>query len=215
MTHIPLLNQEQEQEFFHARDRRRSLAGIPKLHRTHRFAGAAMAVAAIDPSVVFADVNLSPVTFRTVVRFPDNTNARSGTLFEFSDAAGGVYATFTDTTLIVRAGSVTAAEIATGTYDNVAQWPAGLEFELVVAIRPGSGEIRVWGNGQEILRAAASGGDMGTVGWHSGDNGSFAAAVNGAFPAGVSPTTAPVEFAVTEALSVYTRQVPQHFTVSA
>ncbi len=205
------LGTQQQAVHFHSRERRRSLAGIPELFRTHRFAGTtSMAVASIASSTIFPDaVNIGDVTFKTVIEIANNADARSGLIFEFSDAAGGIALFLTDTTLVARAGSVSAAEIATAAFDNSVQWPATLQLELVVAVRPGLGLLGIFTNGALAIRDQSSGGDLGSVGWVSGAEGSFAAAADTAVPADVSVDTAPANFSVIKPLSIFVGQSPR------
>ena len=173
-----------------------------------------MAVASIASSTVFPGAaKVGDVTFKTAIEIADNTSARSGLIFELSDAAGGIALYLTDTTLVARAGSVSAAEIATASFDNVVQWPATLQLELVVAVRPGHGVLGIFANGALAVRAQSSGGDLGVVGWVSGAEGSFAAAANTAVPADVTVTTAPANFAVIEPLSVFVGQPPRQLLI--
>jgi len=194
---------------FAARERRRSLAGIPKLHRTHRFVGAsAMAVPSIDPSVVFAGMELAPMTFKTAIRITGGSPA--GCIFEFSSTPRGVALAVLDRFIAVVGGGLTT-EQALAVFDNGMTLPTGLELEMVAAIDPGTGRSRLWANGQEIARATASGGDFG-VGWGAAGLGSFAAAANGTIHNAVATSAgAPTDFDVIEPLSVYARQMPRQF----
>ena len=270
---------------FAARERRRSLAGIPKLHRTHRFLNTArtltitgatnatpivitavghglvtgmtvtitgvggntaangtwlvtvvttdtfsldtsvgngayttggeavvtpaMPVPAVDPSVVFAGNELTPVTFKTAIRVTGATPA--GNVFEFASTARGVALSILGRFIGFVAGGLTT-EQSLALFDNGSNLPTGLELDLVAAVDPGTGRTRLWANGQEIARAAASGGDLG-IGWGGVGLGSVATAANGTTHNAVaSGAGTPTDFDVIEPLSVYMGQTPRQFT---
>ena len=201
--------QQQQAAFFHSRERRKSRGELLELFRTHQLRGAAViALATFDPATLFPSNELDPITIQTSIRFADNATARSGLIFELSDATGGAALWLTDTTMVLRAGSVIAAEIATATFDNVSQWPATLELDITCVIIPGSGVATILLNNYGSARAVASGGDLGTVGWLAGNNGSFASVVNGANPT-LPVTTAPAEFDVIAPLDFFVNQRPR------
>ncbi len=204
------LDQVEQAVYFHSRERRRSLAGIPELYRTHRLFGSGVMNLTFDGSAIFPSANLAPVTFKTAIRIADNATARSGLVFESSDATGGTAMWLTNTTIEVVSGDDSGNDNVSMTFDNVAQLPANLELDLVLSINPGTGSARLWANGNEIARGTSVSGDLGTFGWTVGNNGAFAQAANGAVPAGVT-ATAPTNFAVIEPLSVYVGQKPRQF----
>jgi len=169
---------------FHARERRLSLAGVPELHRTHRIYGVTgMAVASIDTGAVFPN-RTSPITFRTAIRITENTGEHRGLVFEFGDATTGAALWIGDETIGFHAGDDGTTDGATALFDNGAELPVGLELELIAAIRPGDGRVRL-----------------------------FASAVQGTIIADVPEISqgAPAGFDVIEALSVYQGQIPRHF----
>jgi len=196
---------------FHARERRLSLAGVPELHRTHRIYGVTgMAVASIDTGAVFPN-RTSPITFRTAIRITENTGEHRGLVFEFGDATTGAALWIGDETVGFHAGDDGTTDGATALFDNGAELPVGLELELIAAIRPGDGRVRLFGNGREIARGVASGGSVSP--WAADSEGSFASAVQGTIIADVPEISqgAPAGFDVIEALSVYQGQIPRHF----
>lgn len=206
---IAPLTPEQEAALYHSRERRRSLAGIPELFRTHKFVGStSIGVKPIDTDVVFPDRE-QLVTFKTAVRFTNRVTA-VGVVFEFgSNTRGCALVVGAPNMVLIGAGGAgtnQAAAIYGGGFATGAVW------ELVAAVRPGDGRVRLWANGVEIARATASAGTMGTGGWADGTDGAFAASAAGPLPALVnSANFAPFGFEVIEPLSVYMGQVPRHF----
>lgn len=188
---------------FHSRERRRSLAGVPELFRTLLLP---IPTAAIPVgSFPVRDVL---VTFWTAIRITGATPA--GLIFEVGDGTTAIAAWLNDTDIQLRAGGSAAADRGLATFDNTVSLPDTLELDLVFAVRPGDGRVRIWGNGNEIARDTASGGEF-PAGWAADSLGAFAAAANGALPADVLQTGAPSDFDVIQPLSVFVGQVPRHF----
>lgn len=196
---------------FHSRVRRKSLAGVPKLHRTHRFHGAAaMAVPAIATGDVFPN-RLAPITFQTAIRI--NAGAVQGMIFEFGDATTGCALWMQSNRLTFRAGGSVGSDGAAALFSPGIPWPENMEFDVVASIIPGSGRIRVWVNGRREIDSTATNGSFGANGWASTDDGSFADAPASGIPANIpaGAQIAPSNFEVIEPLSVYAGQVPRHF----
>tara|TARA_R110000851_G_scaffold268071_2_gene420687 strand:+ start:17270 stop:17947 length:678 start_codon:yes stop_codon:yes gene_type:complete len=211
---------EEQAVYFAARERRKSLAGIPKLHRTHRFVGAAMAVATIDTDVVFtAAVRLAPITFKTAVRMTADGSVATehrGLVFEFGGTGNGCALWVGDQTIgFVAGGASASGNEAVALFDNGSELVAGMELELVVSIRPGNGDgrVRLWVNGIEKARATAT--NLTFAGpWAGTNDGSFASAAAGAQVHADVPAAsaiAPDGFEVIEPLSVYAGQLPRQF----
>ena len=190
---------------FHSRERRRSLAGIPELFRTHFFG--------IPTATVLANafpVRDTLVTFQTSIRIVTGASA-AGLIFELGDATTAIAAWFdTPGLLSFRAGGAAAADRGLAEFDNGGAFPDDLELDLVFAVRPGDGRVRIWANGEELARDVASGGQL-PSGWAASSDGAFAAAATGALPADVLETGAPVDFDVIQSLSVFVGQAPRHF----
>lgn len=197
---------------FHRRERRRSLAGVPELHRTHQiFGGTSMPVANIDAAQFPAAVRDRLVTFKTAIRITAGAGV-AGLVFELGDSAIGLGAWLGSQTLGFHAGEDGVVNGATALFDNGAAWPNGLELDLVFAVRPGDGRVVIWGNGQELARSQASSETFGAAGtWANGSNGAFAAAAQGTTPVDVLQTGAPTNFEVIEPLSAFVGSVPRHF----
>jgi len=204
------MTQEQLQSIlFNSRERRKSLAGVVDLPRTHHIYGASMAVADIDEAR-FPSKDIL-ITFQTAIRITAAA-AVAGLVFELGDSTIGAGLWLGSQTLGFHAGEDGIVNGATALYDNGAAWPDGMELDIVVAIRPGDGRVRIWGNGNELARSTASSDTFGAAGtWAADSNGAFAAAVQGTTPVDVVESGAPTNFDVIEPLSVYAGAVPRHF----
>lgn len=190
---------------YHSRERRRSLAGVPELFRTHAYP---IPSATIDVAG-FPDPSRSrPVTFHTAVEF--GAGAHAGLVFELGDDTTAVALYVDGQVLTLRAGDASAGDFAEASFDNGAAFTEGLRLELVAAIDPGTGRARLWAEGVELARDQAANGAL-PNGWAAETDGAFAAAATGALPADVTETGAPANFAVVAPLSVYVGQVPRHF----
>lgn len=163
------------------------------------------------PSITTGDVfpvRSGLTTFRTAVRI--GAGSPLGLVFEFGSSTRGCGVAINGATIILTAGGLTT-EVATATFDNGSVLPEGLELELVCALRPGDGRVRLWGNGQEIARATASSDSFGGD-WADANAGSFAQSAAGTCPAALTAANSdPANFEVIEPLSVYIGSVPQHF----
>lgn len=201
-----ILTKQEQVVYFYARERRRSLAGVPKMYRTHLKPIPTTPVLATEFPVAMRD---RPFSFQTVIRI--TAAAPVGLIFELGDATTAIAAWINDTTINFRAGGAAAADRGLATFDNTVSLPDTLELDLVFAVRPHDGRVRIWGNGNEIARDVASGGAFPSGLWASASNGAFAAAAVGALPADVTQTGAPTNFQVVEPLSTYVGQVPRHF----
>ena len=200
--------------FHHAVRRRLSLAGVPEMFRTAQiFGGTSMAVADIDTGVIFPSRTV-PITFRTAIEITVNAGVHKGLVFEFSGSDIGAALWIGDQTIGFHAGEDGTVNGATALFDNTVELPAGLLMDLVIAVRPGDGRVRMWGNGKELARAVASSNTFGAAkAWAEDSNGSFAAAVQGTVIVDVPAASqiAPDGFTVIDPLSVYVGQVPRHF----
>jgi len=194
---------------FHSRERRRSLAGIPELSRTHYiFGGTVMAVSAI-PMAAFPS-HASEITFKTAIRIIENAGVHRGLVFSFGTTIGAAALWIEDDKIGFRAGGGVAGFFAASIFDNGVELPPGLELELVVSASPGMDKTRLWGNGQELARATSA---SNMAFWAVAGDGSFADAPAAALPGDVPGTSqvAPDGFDVIEPLSAYVGQKPRHF----
>ena len=117
------------------------------LFRTTQIRGAAvMAITNLDTDARFP-TRTAPVTFRTAIRITENSDVHKGLVFEFGSDAIGVALWVGDQTIGCTAGEDGAINGATVTFDNGTPWPTGLELDVVVSVRPGDGQIRLWLNG--------------------------------------------------------------------
>ncbi len=195
---------------FYSRARRRSLAGLDRMFRTHRFVGTTeIGVEPIATSSVFSNLGGS-ITFKTSIRIDANAGVHTGIVFEFGAGSRGCGLFLEDDRITWRAGGLSTIG-ATAIFLNGAELPPGLELELVVAVNSGNGKVRMWGNGAELARDQAAAGAL-TVGWTGTGTGTFAklpANVVSEIPVGAR--VAPDGFTVIEPLSAYVGQLPRHF----
>lgn len=207
------LNQQEQAVYFHSRERRRSLAGVPEMFRTRQvFGDSVMEVPSINLFAALDGANrrLDSITLKTAVRITAGAGV-TGLILDMGDNEGGTAIALTAQTLIVQTGAVGTTGL-TLTFDNGVAWPNGLELDIVVGIIPGTGQAELWLNGISRQRGAASAGNFGVIGWIRGTIHSFAAAQNVDTRPGV-PTVAPTNFEVIEPLSVYVGQRPRQMTV--
>lgn len=216
LTHLKTLNEQEQAIYFHGRERRRSLAGIPELFRTHQiFGGTVMEVASIIMADTFPPLREDVITFKTAIRITADgvSGQHRGLVFELGGFARGCVLWVGDSTIGFTAGGAAASgEESVSLFDNGSDLPVGLEVELVCAARPGDGRTRLWANGNEIARDTAIN-DSFNGEWAGNDPGSFATAKS-SLVSGNVPTAsdkAPDGFDVIEPLSVYRGQVPRHF----
>jgi hypothetical protein len=200
---LKALSDQEQAAYANDRDRRLSLAGLPDLFQTMQIPIPTATVS----NARFPDRDV-PITFWTAIRITDA--APAGLIFEVGDGATALAAWVDGNELIVRAGNALAADRALAVFDNTVDLPLGVKLDLVFAVRPGDGRVRVWGNGKEIARDTAANGQL-PLGWASASDGAFAAAATGALPADVTQTGAPSNFDVILPLSVYVGSVPRHF----
>lgn len=206
---VKALNAQEQATYFHARERRRSLAGIPELFRTHLIRDTLdLPVANIVASTF--PVRDSEVTLRTAIRVDNNVLARAGLIFEFGSSTAGIALWLENQAIGLRAGA-TANDGVAATFNNGVQWPALIELDIVAAVRPGLGLIGLWLNGNSVLRAQSVSLGFTNDEWAASSAGSFASAAQGTIPADVAQTGAPSNFAVIEPLSVYIGSRPRQF----
>lgn len=203
-TPLKIFDEVEQAIYFHGRERRKSLAGVPELFRT------SFSVIPTTPLLATQfPTRDTVITFQTSIRI--NAGASTGLIFELGDATTAIAAWINTDGISLRAGGSAAADRALADFDNGAALPTGLELDLVFAIRPGDGRARIWANGTEIARDTASGGQFPSSLWAASSNGAFAAAAVGALPADVLETGAPTNFEVIQSLSAFVSQVPRHF----
>ncbi len=211
---LPANSNQGQALHLNSRERRLSLSGFPEMTRTVQlFGNTVMEIADIDTGESFP-TRTTPITFKTAVRILDNGGQHRGLVFEFGDAAIGTALWIGDETIGFHSGEDGTVNGATALFDFTAELTIGAVFELIVAVRPGDGRIRIWSHGNELARAAASSAGFGVAAaWAADSNGSFAAAAQGAVVPDVPAASqgAPAGFVVIEPLSVYVGQVPRHF----
>ena len=188
--------------YFHSRERRRSLAGVPELFKDM------LLPIPTTPFVInrYPDVD-RPGTLRTAIRVTGA--APTGLIFEIGNATTALAIWVDDSIIGCRMGD-TGDDAAIALFDNTISLPIGIELDIVVAVRPGDGRIRMWFNGTERARATAVNGAL-PNGVSANSNGAFASAAIGPVPADVTQSGNPTNFDVIEPLSIYRGQVPRHF----
>lgn len=208
----------QQTQRLYARERRLSHAGVPNLNRTHRVYGVTvMGVSGISTTTLFpAPARANPVTFRTKIRMTaDGTVATEhrGVVFKFGGTSRAVTLFVGDDTIGFLAGGPSGSgDVAIALFDFGSELVAGRTFDLTCSCVPNTGEIRLWGNGEELARAVTANGDFGGD-WAGSGTGDFAvepASYHVDTPA--ASQSAPDGFEVIEALSVYVNQIPRQFT---
>lgn len=190
---------------FHARERLRSLAGVPELFRTHRYD---IPTASI-PATSFP-TRSTPVTFATSIRIDANAGVHQGLIFEIGNADAAVAAWVDDDQIGFRAGALTTNRALASYTTGTGELAVGRIFHLVMSAKPGTGEVRLWAGSSELARDTASAGSFPV--WANAFAGAFATAANGGLPADVPQFGAPNGFTVVAPLSVYVGQAPRHFT---
>lgn len=135
---------------YHARERRGSLAGFPELHRTLQHP--------IPTTPVefdgFPDLT-SRFSFRTKIRVTGASP--TGLIFELGNATTAIAAFVTATTLVLRAGDAAAADRALATFTPAGGWATSRELDLLFAVQPGEGRVRIYGDGLELARDQSAG----------------------------------------------------------
>jgi len=164
-----LLNTPRQQaDFFHARERRKSLRhpGF-ELHRTHDFDVDQTGIAVSD---LFPDRSL-PFTVGTKVKITGA--APAGVIFELGDTTTGlaIWIAAADDKLYAAFGDAVAADGVT------LEGPVTVQnqvLDIVVACIPSSGKARMWVNGDLVASGVATGGEF-PNGWAAASNGAVAA----------------------------------------
>lgn len=200
--------QEQDDQsqalLFYSRERRRSLAGIPRMHRTHRFGGSGAGTLTIDPidhDAAFPDRS-RPITLRSACRIVENAGVHRGVQWQFGpDGNGRLFFALQDTILAFGAGGLAADDFILGIYSFGGEIPPGLLLDVVCAANPGNGRIMCWANGTRVISAQAANGTMG---------GSFCEAT----PDGYFTKVGKLDgYESVSPLDVYYGQLPREFVV--
>ncbi len=209
------LSINQQVGFHRARKRRKSLAGEPNIFRTVSIKGSTtLPVGDINTDALFP-ILTTPITFKTTIRIlADGGGEHRGLIFEFGDAAIGCALWVGDQTIGFHAGEDALVNGADAIYDRESEHPTGIIYNLVAAVKPGTGQVRIWANGLELARGVASSGGLGAGGqWAAASAGSFASAAQGTVVLDVPVVSrvAPAGFEVIEPLGVYVGSVPWRF----
>lgn len=215
MAHQRILDEREQAIYYSARERRRSLAGFPEMHRTHEIFGVTvMEVASITTTAVFPDRS-APVTFRTTIRITADGSVATehrGVVFEFGGTGRSATLFVGDQTIgWLSGGASGSGDVATALFDDGSELKAGREFDITVSAIPGDGRVRIWGNGKELARATNANGTM-NGDWADGGAGTFAA-LPGSFHPDIpaASQSGPDGFEVIAPLSVFIGQMPRRF----
>lgn len=205
---IKELSEREQAGYYHARSRSRSFRDPAKgLSRTHRFVGAAMAVTPIDTDGVFPSRAVA-VTFVTEIEITGA--AEAGIVFEFGDSTTGIKLAISAGSIFIAAGDAVGNAGADGSVALTALGSVGARVQLTVAVNPGTGQVRVWADGDVVIRANAVA--QMTNGWAAIEDGAFAAAqVTSSTQRGQAINGAPVNFDVVRPLDVFIGQLPRNF----
>lgn len=200
---------------YHARKRRKSLADPSLgLFRTHVITEAD---GAIDTDVVFENDRESPVTFAITVQ-ADGLGSEQGLIAEFGGNADGLglwVAGASPTDINACAGNVAADDGVTLTAEDVITTASDLPIRIVFACSPKDGRARLWINGELKASAVAAAGAF-SGGWCGNNDGGLGDAFGGAGPGRVDAgdRVALAGMNIISPLSVYTHQLPQHFSIA-
>ena len=198
-----------DQDDFLVRQRTRSFRDVAKgMSRTHLLGVDDTIAAAVFPAATLA----RPITFHTEIEITGA--AAEGVIFEFGNSTTGIKCWLEGgDTLAVAAGdgttsSNTGADAAV-VIDAIAD---GSRFDIVVAANPGAGALRLWADGQLIIRETSSQPWTSNT-WAAAADGSVGQAENGTSNSRstVDITTAPNDFAVVRSLEAFVGQLPRFF----
>lgn len=203
----PIDNDQEQAVYYFARERRGSLDDpVEKLFRTHGPLG--VNVASVDTGTIFPS-RVLPITFATTIL--TSGVAASGIVFEFGDSTTGLKLAVDSGSIYVAAGDAAGNDGIAGSVIVPAVSVSGAKLELRLAIRPGSGEVRLFIDGDHALRLVTAAADMAN-GWASTAAGAIGAAQQGtSTQRGQTINGAPSDFALVESLSVYQNQIPRQF----
>lgn len=153
------------------------------------------------------------IMFQTRIRILANAGVHKGLIFEIGSSTRGCAAWVGDQTIGFTAGSGTVAnDRAEAIFDFGAELPPTREFQLIFAVKTGSGRIRILDGGLRIADETAVNGDF-NGNYSDDENGSFASALVGTITPGVPAASqiAPDGFEVIEPLTIFNGQHPREF----
>lgn len=191
---------------YHARQRKRGLRSLPDLHRTYELKNPlddTILETAILTSAAFPDQS-SPFTWHTRVSIGTIVG---GLVFELGGSAGAAACWIETDKVGWRAGGATGGGLdAAAIYTHSSTWGDGTILDLVGTVIPGSGEVRLWIDGDLVAQDAS---DSPMPLWGTSEAGTFGLAALGALPTDVAETGAPNGFDVIAPFSIYQNQVPR------
>ncbi len=200
---IQLLNQK----------RRKARAGFSQNFVTHLLHGtSSIGVTPLVTDTILPNRSIE-IMFQTRIRILSNGGVHRGLIFELGGSGRGCAAWVGDDTIGLTAGSGTVADDrATAIWDFGAELPVGRVFQLIFAIKTGSGRVRILDGGLRIADETAVNDDF-DGDYADSNNGSFASALVSTITPGVPAASqiAPSGFEVIAPLLIFNGQIPRQF----
>lgn len=191
---------------------RKDRAGYSQNFLTHNLHGTvSIGVTPLVTADLFPDRSL-PIMFQTRIRILAGVS--QGLIFEFGSSTRGCAAWVEPNMIGIVAGNGAVANERTSAVWNLgAALAQDRIFQLVFAVIPGSGRVRLWDFGIRRADGVAVDNDFGPGDWSDGADGSFASAVVGTVMADVPVASriAPSNFEVIEPLRIFNNQMPRSF----
>jgi hypothetical protein len=208
LTEEELLFLEAEDARKRAAYRTRSFRDVSKgLFRRHRLGVSGAIATASFPTAMLSQ----PITFMTEIEV--SGVAAEGIVFEYGDSTTGVKLWIEGAdTLAAAAGDGTPASNggADGSATIAGLGTDGFRLQLVMAVSPGKGELRVWADGHLVIREDSVAA-MTSNTWAASSAGVIAGIENGTSNSRstVDITAAPTDFAVVRSLETFIGQLPK------
>lgn len=188
---------------FNSRERVRSFRDVASgLFATQNFG---VSQVDLDTDAYFGDRNL-PITITTAIEITGA--AADGLLWEFGGSIDGIKLAINSGTLYAAAGDNAGDGGVDGNWADASIDTVGARLYTAFAHCPGTGRLRVWVNGEMVIRATAVAPPLDQ--WAGTNNGSVGEAESGSSTTrGQLITTAPVDFALIEPCKVFYKQLPR------
>lgn len=201
-------DEEEQVRYFYSRERTRSLRDPTKnLFRTHLFG---VQETVVDTDGVFGTRDRL-ITFGTSIAV-DSLTAPAGIIMEFGSSSVGTKLALSGTTLFVAAGNATGTDGVDDSVSLASLGEVGAIHDLVLAISPGDGKIRLFVNGDIVIRL--EGGEQFVSGvWTDAEDGAIGSAQAGGSSTqrGQTINGTPVDFSLIQRMKVFQGQLPRQF----